>query len=262
MLAARQMEKAIASEAAKHKRIIVAGGDGTIAMAAQLLAGTSTELAILPLGTPNHFARDLGIPSALADAAKLAIGGHARSVDIGEVNGRRFINNASIGLYPIMVRNRDDIRERRGWPKWLAMVPASWTALSRLRHHHLLIDMGCGEETVVTSLLFGGNNHYSLASGSIGCRDSLTDGKLSIFAVSRAGRLALLWFGARALIGIADHKQDFRTLGDTEALSVRSPDRSLEMALDGEVRRLTLPLKFKILPGSLNVVGAGLRLHS
>ncbi len=253
MLAAGQMEKAIKGAAKKHKRIVVAGGDGTISAAAQLLTGTITELAILPLGTLNHFARDLGIPSDLAEAAKLAVTGHARPVDIGEVNGKRFINNASVGLYPFMVRNRDAIRERRGWPKWLAMVPASWAALSRLRHHRLRIDMGRGEKPVITPLLFVGNNHYSLEGGSVGCRDSLSDGKLSVYAVSRAGRLALFWFGARTLIGRADRKQDFETLGDTGALSVHSPDRSLEIALDGEVQRLKLPLEFRIHLGGLNV---------
>lgn len=252
--AARQMEKAIESAASKHKRIVVAGGDGTIAAAAQLLTGTRTELAILPLGTRNHFARDLGIPSDLAEAAKLAVGGTTRSVDVGEVNGRRFINNASVGLYSFMVRNRNNISERRGWPKWLAMVPAAWAALSRLRYHRLRIDMGPGEEPVITSLLFVGNNHYTLASGSIGRRHSLSDGKLSVYAVARAGRFALLWLGIRALIGRVDREQDFQTVGDTDALSVRSPDRSLEIALDGEVQRLKLPLEFGIHPGGISVV--------
>jgi diacylglycerol kinase family enzyme len=254
MLAAWQMKQAIENVAQNHKRIVVAGGDGTIASAAQLLTNSGTELAILPFGTLNHFARDLGIPFDLAEAIELAISGDARPVDVGEVNGRRFINNTSIGLYPFMVRNRDDIRERRGWPKWLAMVPASWAALSRLRHHRLRIDMGRGEERVITPLLFVGNNHYSLESGSVGCRDSLSDGKLSVYAVSRAGRLALFWFGARALIGMADREQDFETLGDTAELSVRSRERSLEIALDGEVQRLQLPLDFGIHPGGLNVV--------
>lgn len=254
ILAAWQIGKAIENAAKEHKRIIVAGGDGTISTAAQLLTGTTTEVAILPLGTLNHFAQDLRIPSDLAEAAKLAIGGDTRPVDVGEVNGRRFINNASVGLYPFIVRNRDDIRERCGWPKWLATVPASWAALSRLRHHRLRIDMGRGEEPVITPLLFVGNNQYSLERGSVGCRDSLSDGKLSVYAVSRVGRFALFWLGARALIGKADRKQDFQTLGDTDAITVGSASRSLEIALDGEVRRLKLPLEFGTHPGGLNVV--------
>lgn len=134
------------------------------------------------------------------------------------------------------------------------MVPASWAALSRLRHHRLRIDMGRGEQPVITPLLFVGNNHYSLASGSIGSRDSLSGGKLSVYAVARAGRLALLWLGIRVLIGMVHHERDFQTLGDTVALSVHSPDRVLEIALDGEVQRLKLPLEFGMHPGGLSVV--------
>lgn len=254
MLPAGQMAQAIESAAAAHRRIVVAGGDGTIASAAQLLTGTATELAILPLGTLNHFARDLGIASDLAEAAKLAVQGNARPVDVGEVNGRRFINNASLGLYLYMVKNRDELRERHGLPKWLAMVPASWAALWSLRHQRLRIDMGQGVKPIITPLLFVGNNHYSLESGSVGSRDNLTGGKLSVYAVARAGRLALFWFGARALIGLADRRRDFEALGDTETLIVRRADRSLELALDGEVQQLHLPLEFGIAAGGLNVV--------
>src|SRR5438309_1559981 len=80
--------------------LIVGGGDGTISAAASALAGTETLLGILPLGTLNHFARDLGVPTDLDQAAKLIAGRNGRSVDIGEMNGRVFINNSAIGLYP------------------------------------------------------------------------------------------------------------------------------------------------------------------
>lgn len=254
ILASDEIEHAIERAASSHRRIIVAGGDGTIAAVAQLLTGTDTELAILPLGTLNHFARDLGIPTDLKEAAKVAVSGTAKPVDVGEVNGIKFINNVSVGLYPFMVRNRDDIREHRGWPKWLAMVPASWDALSRLPRHRLRIDMGAGDEPIVTPLLFVGNNHYSLEGGSVGNRDSLTDGELSVYAVSRASRIALLWFGMRAMVGKADRERDFAALGDTATLTVRSSNDTLEVALDGEIRRLKLPLKFAIHPGGIQLV--------
>lgn len=254
LLAARDIDKAIEREAARHRRIVVAGGDGTIAAAAQLLTGGKTELAVLPLGTLNHLARDLAIPTDLAAAAQLAVQGTARPVDVGEVNGRRFINNASIGLYPFMVRNRDDIRERHGLPKWLASVPAAWDALSRLHNHRLRIDLGQGEQPVVTPLLFIGNNHYSLERGSVGCRESLTGGILSLYAVARASRAALVGFGLRAMLGLARRADDFDALGDGRKLAVHSSGTSIEMALDGEVQRMSLPLNFTIHAGGLQVV--------
>lgn len=136
----------------------------------------------------------------------------------------------------------------------MASVPAAWDALARLRHHRLRIDLGQGAAPVVTPLLFIGNNRYSLDAGSVGKRETLQDGKLSIYAVSRASRFALLWFGLRAAVGLADDAKDFAALGDTEALTVNGHGDAIEIALDGEVRRLDLPLHFKALDGALRVV--------
>lgn len=254
MLKADEMDRALRTAAKGETRIVVAGGDSTVAAEAQALAKAETELAILPLGTLNHFARDLGIPLQLEAAAELAVHGRSRAVDVGEVNDRRFINNVSVGLYPFMVRGRDDIRERRGWPKWLATLPASWDALSRLRHHRLHIELDRGKQPVVTPLLFVGNNRYSLDTGSFGTRDSLTEGKLAVYVVSRSTRAALLWFGIRALLGRADRERDFAALGDSVGFTVHSSERRVEIALDGEVTHLPLPLSFSILPGVLRVV--------
>jgi diacylglycerol kinase family enzyme len=238
-------------------RVVVAGGDGTMACAAQALKDADLELAILPLGTLNHLARDLGIPGDMAAAASLAAHGAASPVDVAQVNGHRFVNNASIGLYPFMVRNRDDQRDRHGWPKWLATVPAAWAALARLPHHRLRIDMGEGVQELVTPLLFVGNNPYGLDLGKVGTRDSLTDGRLSVFAVARRSRKRLIWFALRALVGKADRAADFVAIGDCEELVVHSRGSSIEIALDGEVRRLDSPLCFKVEPGALRVVIPG-----
>ena len=254
MLAASEMNEAIKRAASSHRRIVVAGGDGTIASAAQLLTNTKVELAVLPLGTLNHFARDLQIPTILDAAAELAVNGMASPVDVGEVNGRRFINNASVGLYPSMVKDRDRIRHEHHVPKWLASIPACWAALARLPHHRMRIDTGHGEAPIVSPLLLVGNNRYSLQSGSMGSRDSLDAGLLSIYVVSRTTRLGLLWFGVRAALGRVSQTQDFELVGDCEAMTVRLSHPKIEIALDGEVQRLSLPLKFCVRPGALKIV--------
>src|SRR5688500_3211363 len=100
--------------------LIVGGGDGSISAAAGELAGTATRLAILPLGTLNHFARDLGIPLALDEAAALIAAGAERRVDVAQVNGRTFINNATIGLYPLMLLHRQSQQSRLGRSRRLA----------------------------------------------------------------------------------------------------------------------------------------------
>lgn len=235
-------------------RVVVAGGDGTMACAAQAMKDADVELAILPLGTLNHLARDLNIPNDLDAAAALAAHGKAAAIDVARVNDRRFVNNASIGLYPFMVRHRDDQRDRRGWPKWLATVPAAWAAIARLPHHRLRIDMGAGMQDLVTPLLFVGNNPYDLAAGQVGTRKSLTDGRLSVFAVARRSRTGLIWFALRTLAGCADRAADFVAIGDCEELVVHSSGSSIEIALDGELLRLDSPLRFRAEQAALRVV--------
>src|SRR5207248_6027529 len=105
--------------------VIVGGGDGTVAAAAAALAATETLLGILPLGTLNHFARDLGLPLNINEAVRLIASGPERRVDVAEMNGRIFINNSAIGLYPLMVIDRDLQRMRLGRSKRLAIIIAS-----------------------------------------------------------------------------------------------------------------------------------------
>lgn len=104
----REIANAVREAATARARLVVGGGDGTIGCVAQALADRpGSELALLPLGTLNHLARDLGIPPTIEEAAALAVHGRAVPVDVAVVNGQRFVNNASVGLYPFMVRRRD-----------------------------------------------------------------------------------------------------------------------------------------------------------
>ena len=252
----KQIPEAIKA-VARSGRVIVAGGDGTAAGAAQILAGSDTELGLLPLGTLNHLARDIGIPVDLGEAAEVAANGQPVAIDVGEVNGQVFVNNASIGLYPLMVRKREGLRRAKGWPKWLSTLPAAFAVLERLPHHRLRLDWGRGERAIVTPLLFVGNNVYSLDRGEVGKRNTLTDGKLSLYAVARRRRAALIWFAMRVLVGRAERSLDFETLGECETLTVSSSSGSIEIALDGELRRMDSPLEFRIRAGALTVITPG-----
>ncbi|MGC4004181.1 MAG: diacylglycerol kinase family protein [Pirellulales bacterium] len=105
---------AAAAEAAtrSYDAVIGGGGDGTLSAIAGALAGTKMPLGVLPLGTLNHFAKDLKIPMHLADAAWVVAQRRIAQVDVAEVNGRVFLNNSSLGLYPRMVIERDGQRQR------------------------------------------------------------------------------------------------------------------------------------------------------
>ncbi len=230
--------------------VVVGGGDGTLGSAAGALAGTSTALGILALGTRNHLALELGVPADLPGAARLIGERTLRTIDVGRVNDRAFVNNASIGLYPALVRERDGIAA----PKWLAALPAAWGALRRVRHHRLRLVLPGGSRPVVTPLLFVGNNRYSLDPGSVGQRSALDDGRLSIYAVASRRRLALTGFALRAVLGRAERDRDFAAMGDYAAFTVEGRSQHIDVALDGEVVRLAMPLRFESRVGALAVV--------
>lgn len=236
---------------AKAETVVVGGGDGTLGSAATILADREgAALGILPLGTRNHLARALGIPMDLEGAVAAIAAARRRRIDLGAVNGRVFVNNASIGFYPDLVVARDDLP----LPKWLAALPATVGALKRMRHHRLRLRLAHHEQAVVTPMLFVGNNRYDLAAGRLGQRASLEDGLLSVYAVASRQRLALIGFALRTLVGRADPDRDFAVLGDAPAFSVEGGSRAVRIALDGEVTRLALPLEFAIRPRALTVI--------
>ncbi len=244
-----------ARELAGARLIVVGGGDGTLGCAAGVLAGTGTALGILPLGTRNHLAGELGIPADLPRAARVIAEGQRRRIDLARVNGRAFVNNACVGFYPAMIRFRDagGVPEGARWKK-LAAVPAALAALKRMRHHRLRLRVSGLDREVVTPMLFVGNNRYRLEPGHVGERAALDDGKLSVFAIRSRHRVALLGFAARTMLGRADPERDFATIADTPELTVSGRSRAVSVAVDGEVAHLAMPLRFAVEPCALTVI--------
>jgi diacylglycerol kinase family enzyme len=233
--------------------LIVGGGDGSISAAASALVGTDTVLGVLPLGTLNHFARDLGIPADLSEAAKLIAAGNERQVDVAEMNGRIFINNSAIGLYPLMVINRDLQRARLGRSKRLAMLIASARTLARFNHQRLTLTVNDEKERVDTPLLFVGNNDYRVDIGAPGRRESVEDGKLSVFVMRKKTRRGFIAASLRALFN-RSRPDDMEKLANVERLRVGSHRRQLAVSLDGEVLRAEPPLDYVIRTRALRVI--------
>ncbi len=234
--------------------VIAGGGDGTISCVAGAVAGTKTRLGILPLGTLNHFARDLDIPVDLAEAAKLVAGGQVRSVDVAEVNGRIFINNSAIGLYPLMVLDREVQQRRLGRSKRLAMIVASLRTLVRFHHRRLTLTVN-DERTarVDTPLLFVGNNEYRIDIAAPGQRESLDDGELCALVLRRKSRTGLVMASIRALLN-RSHSDDMVRLDGVRSLKVGSSRSTLTIALDGETISMRPPLEYRIRPKALQVI--------
>lgn len=245
--------RVLAREAARgHPEAVVAGGgDGTISTVAEALAGTGIPLGVLPLGTLNHFAKDLGIPLELEQATAVILAGHITKVDVGEVSGHIFLNNSSIGVYPRLLRLRERYRER-GRSKWIA---ACWAMLAVLRRHSFMaVRIVADGETIVrrTPFVFVGNNAYRMEGLSAGSRDSLTDGRLAVYIMNATGRRSLLWLAWSVLIGRARQIQELEMLSVLEA-QVETRRAMLQVALDGEVLEERDPLAYRVRPAALAV---------
>ena len=233
--------------------IVVGGGDGSISAAASALVGTKTMLGILPLGTLNHFARDLGIPAGLDEAVKLIAARKHRRVDVAEMNDRIFINNSAIGLYPLMVIDRDLQRRRLGRSKRLAMIVASIRTLARFNHQRLTLTVNDEKERVDTPLLFVGNNDYRLDLGAPGQRESVEDGSLSVFVMRKKTRRGLIAASIRALFD-RTRPDDMVQIENVQRLRVSSRRSTLPVSLDGEVVGAAPPLDYKTRRKALRVI--------
>jgi diacylglycerol kinase family enzyme len=232
--------------------IVVGGGDGSIRTVAHVLTGTDIPLGILPLGTLNHFGRDLGIPTAMTDAVALIAAGQTRLVDVGEVNGQTFINNSSIGLYPYLVLERDRRRRRHGLSKWAAMTLAGFRVLRHLPMRRLTICAEGSIEPCRSPSVFIGNNEYSLAAPAFGTRERLDGGELCIYIAKSQSRLGLFKLACRAILGRLVQPRDLRAMTVSKA-EIRSRSSRLLVAFDGEVEVLRPPLHYRTRPGALRV---------
>lgn len=233
--------------------VVVGGGDGTVSAAAASLAETRTRLAILPLGTHNHFARDLGIPLDLQQAAATIVAGKERRVDVAEVNGRVFVNNAAVGLYPLMLVDRQSQQRRLGRSKRLAMAVASLRTMARFHASRLTLSANGGEARVDTPLLFVGNNDYRLAIPGAGRRERLDGGLLCVLVMRSKSLPGVLAATARALVGLS-REDDMVRLDSVTELKVASRRGRLTLGIDGETVTMETPLTFRIRPKALKVI--------
>jgi len=243
----------LANTAAERSDVVVgAGGDGTINTVASAVRAKQKILGVLPLGTLNHFARDLNIPWDLKAAVHTIVSGSVTNVDVGEVNGHMFLNNSSLGLYPSIVTERRK-KQRLGHGKWPAFV---WAALSVLRRHPFL-DVRLtaeGKQTRArTPFVFIGNNEYATEGFKIGGRTSLTEGVLSVLVTFRIGRWGLIRLALRALLGRLSDDKDLVSL-TTDQVWIETRRKRLHIARDGEVSRMKSPLHYRVLPNALRVM--------
>jgi diacylglycerol kinase family enzyme len=169
-------------------------------------------------------------------------------------NARRsFINNSAIGLYPLMVRDREVQQERLGRSKKLAMIVASLRTLVRFGHQRLTLTVNDAQARVDTPLLFVGNNDYRVDLGAAGQRESIDEGKLSVFVMRKKTRGGFVAASVRGLLNRA-RADDMVQLDDVQRLRVASRRGTLAVSLDGEVVRQAPPLDYRIRKKALRVI--------
>jgi diacylglycerol kinase family enzyme len=232
--------------------LVAAGGDGTVNAIAGVAVETHATLGILPMGTLNHFAKDLGLPLDLEHAVGTITRGHARGVDVGEVNGRIFVNNSNVGLYPRMVWERDE-EQRRGRDKWTAFAIAMLRTWRSYRTITARLMVGAKAAVVRTPFIFVGNNHYTAEGFQLGGRSRLDEGRLSIYMAPECGRFEILSLPVRALSRRLSSGAPFVEF-DADTVAVDVDSRRVRVALDGEVALMSSPLEYRIRPRALNVL--------
>jgi diacylglycerol kinase family enzyme len=236
----------------KLDAIVVGGGDGSVRTVASVLAGSNNPLGILPLGTLNHFARDLGISLNTERAVATIAAGEQRAVDVGEVNDVIFVNNSSIGFYPHLVLERERTRRRKRLSKWIAMMLAMPRVLRNLPLFRLTILVEGNVEPCRSPCVLVGNNEYRITLPRIGTRERLDGGELCLYVAKTQGRLSMFWLACRCILGLVKQQRDLRILkGATADISARR--RRLLVAFDGEVAMMRSPLRYKIRPKALRV---------
>lgn len=229
--------------------IAVVGGDGTMSSVANVIAGNKAAMMPLPGGTLNHFTKDLGISQDIDEALSQAAKSKPKRIDVARVNGKVFLNNSSIGLYPFAVHVRSHFEDVLG--KWPAAFIGSLRALLRYRLYTVTIDA----ETIKTPFIFVGNNDYHLESLESVGRQKLTGGVLSVYVLKTQSAWQLARVLVRFVFGRLKSSPDAR-LWRTKRVAIQTKGKNIRVTRDGEVEKLTTPLEYVIEPESLLVIGS------
>jgi diacylglycerol kinase family enzyme len=249
-----QIESALTAGA---KRVLVAGGDGTLGTAAAALLGTDRELAVVAAGTLNHFVKDHGLPEDVTEAIGTALSDGSATVDAGVVSQHAFLNTASVGMYVRYVRARERMERYVGYR--LASVAALVATFLRPRYLAVELQVEGVVRSYRTPLLFVGVGERELKAPSFGAR--VQGGRRGLHVIIVRGRrpARLLTTAMAAAARGVDHvsaSPDVDSfMADSCTVRVRSRT-SLTIGVDGELMRLPAPLEFRVARDALRVVGA------
>jgi diacylglycerol kinase family enzyme len=234
------------------KTFVVAGGDGSVHHVAQALVNTEGSLGVVPVGSVNHLARDLGVPIDDWRAAfEIAIKGSVRQIDVGRANGRYFINSIMLGIYPTVSEYRERFRSINN--RWSAYFKAVRLALHHFPHVTLVIEMDGRVETLRTQMFVVAVNSYDLSQvGMVAPKTTFHDGRLAMYSLSFMSRPQFIRAAAKYFRGKIGDVPGFRQVR-TAQLRVDTGKRRLRVSIDGELIEMQTPLQIASVPSSLLV---------
>lgn len=238
-----------AAEAANRRTAVVAvGGDGTINAVANAAHARGCAMGVVPQGTFNYFARTHGLPVEPAQAVSALVRAQPVPVQVGTINGRVFLVNASLGLYPQLLEDRETFKRRFGRSRWVAVGAALVTLFGRHRQLDLRIELAGRTRDVTTPTLFVGNNRLQLKQVGLEAVEALGDRRIAAVMLRPIGTLSMFWLlcrGAFGTLGEASTVESFQF----QSMVVR-PRRGLgrsrlKVAMDGEVSWIRAPVEFR-----------------
>lgn len=237
--------------------VIVCGGDGSILAVIAALRGLSLPLGLIPGGTMNVLARDIGLPTDAEAAADIIAAGMTDTIDVAYVNEQPFLCNSVIGLMPHLARTREKLREVSGWIKWPKVLLQTFTLMRKYPRLDIRCDALGQIRRFRTRTLIVSNNLLSDTQGIMPERDTLSAGTLGIYAVRETSRWVLFRVVARMLSGTWQDDTSLAIIATPAAkLSLNRP-RPLTVMNDGEPVQLHTPLNYSIQPRALRVLSPG-----
>lgn len=233
--------------------IVAAGGDGTISGVAGQLAGTGRRMGILPQGTFNFVARGLGIPEDIDEAIDLIATGTARPFPVGEVNGEIFLNNASLGIYPEILKEREGTYKRWGRSRIAAHWSVLMTFLSFRSPVRMKVRVAGKEIRARTPLAFVARSAFQLEHYGLDGADCIRKGEFALFLLPDVTRWQLLLRALRLANKGMQAKRDFELISGTD-IEIETRSASQLVAMDGERVRLSAPFRFRMHSDALHVI--------
>nr|WP_296443632.1 diacylglycerol kinase family protein [Rhodoferax sp. UBA5149] len=251
---ARVAQQAATTACARRSAVVAVGGDGTINSVAQAAHAQGCAMGVMPQGTFNYFARTHGLPADAAAAVQALLRSVPVPVQVGLINEHVFLVNASLGLYPELLQDREAYKARFGRSRLVAFGSALVTLLGTHRQLRLRIEQGATTRDVTTPTLFVGNNRLQLEQVGLPQAHSLDEGCIAAVMLRPVGAFAMLWLllrGTMGTLGEADTVESFKFHRMLVKPRLAWGRRLVKVAFDGEVSWMRAPLEFRVSPRPL-----------